>query len=178
MKKSRYFAELSHTYSSEIDDLLSDSEGKTVLDRRLKEKRSVFAQLLPMIEYSPEMVAVVFFDAFTFTDTALLAQAVTSEPGRPAFPSWSTLAKTLKIAPWAVPLIEATRREPIGDDFLVTTVGLEFLRQRDSADASAESVSDEEKFGAADEDGDDEALDLSEAGNDWMAGQGFDSLDH
>ena len=39
MKKSRYFAELGANYSAEIDDLVSDSEGKSVLKQRLDVKR-------------------------------------------------------------------------------------------------------------------------------------------
>ena len=65
MKKSRYFAELMESYSAEIDDLVSDSEGKSVLQKRLAIKRQELPAILPMIEFSPEMVAVAFYDAFT-----------------------------------------------------------------------------------------------------------------
>ena len=128
MKKSRFFAELSETYASEIDDLVSDSAGKTVLQSRLKEKRDEIHAILPMIEFAPEMVAVAFYEAFGFKDSAVLLRAVTNEPGHPHFPQWNFVKGSLSIADWAKPLIEATLREEGGDAFLVTTVGLEFLR--------------------------------------------------
>lgn len=177
MKKSRFFAELAHTYSSEIDDLLSDSEGKTVLQSRLKEKRQAFDALLPMIEFAPEMVAVVFYDAFTFKDPAIIQRAVLNEPGRSGFPSWKTLKATLGIAAWAEPLIGATLNEEGGDAFLVTTATLEFIRQRDSGDAAPAPEADDEEKERFDDEEDDDGRDLSEAGADWMASQGFDSTE-
>lgn len=174
MKKSRYFAELSNTYASEIDDLLSDSEGKSVLQKRLKEKRDEIQSILPMIEFAPEMVAPVFYDAFQFQDAALLLRAITSEPGRPDFPQWKVMKGSLGLANWAMPLIEATLREEGGDAFLVTTVVLEFLRLRDGSDQPKDETDDTEKA-ESDSDEDDEDQDLSEAGADWMAQQGFDT---
>jgi hypothetical protein len=177
MKKSRFFAELANTYSSEIDDLLSDSEGKTVLQSRLKEKRQAFDAILPMIEFAPEMVAVVFYDAFTFKDPTVIQRAVLNEPGRSGFPSWKALKGTLGIAAWAEPLIGATLNEEGGDTFLVITATLEFIRQRDSGDAApAPEAESEEKERFNDEE-DDDGRDLSEAGADWMASQGFDSTE-
>ena len=159
MKKSRFFAELSHTYASEIDDLLSDSEGKTVLQSRLKEKRDAIHAILPMIEFAPEMVAVAFYEAFQFKDSALMLRAVTNEPGQPS---------------------AAALREEGGDAFLVTTVGLEFLRLKDGGDLPAASSDDDEesKNRGSDDDEEDDERDLSEAGADWMSKQGFDSVDH
>lgn len=177
MKKSRFFAELANTYSSEIDDLLSDSEGKTVLQSRLKQKRQAFDAILPMIEFAPEMVAVVFYDAFTFKDPTVIQRAVLNEPGRSGFPSWKALKGTLGIAAWAEQLIGATLNEEGGDTFLVITATLEFIRQRDSGDAApAPEAESEEKERFDDEEGDD-GRDLSEAGADWMASQGFDSTE-
>ncbi|OZA41216.1 MAG: hypothetical protein B7X81_14350 [Hydrogenophilales bacterium 17-61-76] len=66
MKKSHYFTSLLRSYLDEIDDLVTDSEGKSVLQRRLKDKRQEMDAILAMIDYSPEMVAVVFYDAFGF----------------------------------------------------------------------------------------------------------------
>ena len=174
MKKSRFFAELGNTYASEIDDLLSDSEGKTVLQKRLKEKRDEIHSILPMIEFAPEMVAVVFYDAFQFQDSALLLRAITSEPGRPDFPQWKVVKGSLSVAKWAMPLIEATLREEGGDTFLVTTVVLEFLRLRDTGDQPRTETGDSDKP-ESDGEEDDEDRDLSEAGADWMAQQGFDT---
>ena len=74
MKKSYYFAELSSSYDAEIQDLLNDSEGKSALKARLKEKRQELKSILPMIEFAPEMVVPVFFDAFSFTNPNVTAQ--------------------------------------------------------------------------------------------------------
>ena len=180
MKKSRFFAELSHTYASEIDDLLSDSEGKTVLQSRLKEKRDAIHAILPMIEFAPEMVAVAFYEAFQFKDSALMLRAVTNEPGQPSFPAWNVVKGSLGIAEWAKPLIAAALREEGGDAFLVITVGLEFLRLKDGGDLPAASSDDDEesKNRGSDDDEEDDERDLSEAGADWMSKQGFDSVDH
>ena len=179
MKKSRFFAELANTYSSEIDDLLSDSEGKTVLQSRLKQKRQAFDAILPMIEFAPEMVAVAFYDAFTFKDPAVIQRAVLNEPGRSGFPSWKALKATLGIAAWAEPLIGATLNEEGGDTFLVITATLEFIRQRDSGDAAPapEAESESAEKNRFDDEEDDDGRDLSEAGADWMASQGFDSTE-
>lgn len=177
MKKSRFFAELANTYTSEVDDLLSDSEGKNVLQTRLKEKRQAFSSLLPMIEFAPEMVAVSFYDAFNFKDTAAIQLAVLNEPGRSSFPSWKKLQPTIGIAEWAQPLISATLKEEGGDSFLVITAALEFIRLRDSGESTAAPEEDtEEKYRNDDDDADDER-DLSEAGADWMSSQGFDSTE-
>lgn len=177
MKKSRFFAELANTYSSEVDDLLSDSEGKTVLQSRLKQKRQAFDAILPMIEFAPEMVAVAFYDAFTFKDPAVIQRAVLNEPGRSGFPAWKTLKGTLGIAAWAEPLIGATLNEEGGDTFLVITATLEFIRQRDSGDAAPVPEAESEEKERFDDEEDDDSRDLSEAGADWMASQGFDSTE-
>jgi hypothetical protein len=175
MKKSRYFSELADSYGSEIDDLHSDSEGKTVLQNRLQTKRAMFKDILPMIEFSPEMVAVAFYGAFGFKEPALMAKTVVSEPGQPAFPSWDRLGKTLAIADWAQPLVKASLENEAGDGFLVTTASLEFLRLHGASAAQHDAAETEKE--AADEWGDEESDDLGAAGNDWMTSQGFDSLD-
>ena len=67
MKKSNYFYELFKTYLDELDDLTMDSGGKKVLQKRLDEKRQQIDAILQMIEYSPEMVAVIFYGAFEYS---------------------------------------------------------------------------------------------------------------
>ena len=173
MKKSRYFAELMESYSAEIDDLVSDSEGKSVLQKRLAIKRQELPAILPMIEFSPEMVAVAFYDAFTVKSPQHLHALVLSEPWQPGFLSWSKLAKHLTVAAWALPLIELTLASEGGEEFLVSTAGLEYLRTHDSADAPPPVEESDE-----DGDDDDEDGDLREQGAEWMAEQGFDSLDN
>ncbi len=174
MKKSRHFAELISNYSVEIDDLLSDSEGKSVLQKRLNQKRKEIDAILPMIEFSPEMVSVVFYNAFGFTAPKTMQQLVASEPWFPGFPTWKALRKELSVADWAEPLIAATLKTEGGEDFLVATAALEYLRSHDSADAPAhESAKPDEN----EDDGDDGDEDLRESGAAWMSEQGFDPLE-
>ena len=177
MKKSRYFSELIQSYNDEIDDLVSDSEGKSVLQKRLNDKRSVMKDLLVMIEFSPEMVAVVFYGAFGFKSIAAMQQLVSSDPGRDSFPTWEAIQPALTIAPWAAPLITATLKAPGGDDFLVVTAALEFLRLKDNVAAPAAEPAREEKPNRGDDDDENDDHDLGEAGADWLSEQGFDALD-
>jgi hypothetical protein len=100
---SFYFEDIFERYASEIDDLRSDSEGKDVLKKRLRDKHKEFAFLLGMIDTAPEMVAPAFHGAFGFSSGSLLYGAAHSEPGEDDFPAWSELARTLDIAPWAEP---------------------------------------------------------------------------
>ena len=89
MKKSRYFSELGKSYSDEIDDLVTDSAGQSVLHKRLDDKRGAIDSILPMIEFSAEMVAVVFYDAFDFKSPELMQQIVQSEPDDANFVGWA-----------------------------------------------------------------------------------------
>ena len=180
MKKSRYFSECIESYSDEIDDLVTDSEGKSVLQKRLNEKRREIEAILPMIEFSPEMVSVVFYGAFDFASPGIMQQLVLSEPGHASFFAWSELESEVTVANWAVPLIEASLKVEGGDAFLVTTAALEFLRTRDThaAPAPPPEPEPEKARGEDDEAGDEgEMSDLNEAGADWLAEQGFDPLD-
>lgn len=173
MKKSHYFTDLLRSYLDEIDDLVTDSEGKSVLQRRLKDKRQEMDAILAMIDYSPEMVAVVFYDAFGFPSADVMHKLVQNEPEHAGFLAWAELEKSLTVAPWAEPLIAVTLNTQGGDAFLVTTAALEFLRNKDmfAKPAPAEEADEE------DEDNEDEADDLGEAGSDWLSEQGFDTPD-
>lgn len=179
MKKSTYFYELAKSYSCEVDDLFSDSEGKSVLQKRLQDKRGAFKEILPMIEMAPEMVAVAFYDAFVFNDETLMSKVVLSEPDLPGCPSWTAISKTITVAPWAAPLIKLATNETSGDSFMVATAALEFLRTKDRDGAagapSREDDEEEENQERGDED-DENAEDLAEMGAEWMSKQGFDSL--
>ena len=173
MKISRYFTNLAQSYLEEIDDLVTDSEGKSVLQRRLKDKRSEMAALLAMIDYSPEMVAVIFYDAFGFESADVMQKLLQNEPEHAGFPAWDVLRKSLTIAPWAEPLIATTLKAEGGDAFLVTAAALEFVRTKAAFTASKSEAADE-----SDDDGDeseDEADDLGDAGSDWLVEQGFDT---
>ena len=173
MKKSHYFSELIRSYNSEIDDLITDSAGKSVLQKRLSDKRQAIDAILPMIEFSPEMVSVVFYDAFGFKSPEFMRQIMLAEPDDSDFVAWDDLKKELTIADWAQPLLDAALKVRGGETFLVTTAVLEFLRTKMPADVIEPEPADEE-----DSDSDDDgAGDLGEAGADWLSEQGFEPLE-
>ncbi len=181
MKQSYYFSELSSSYDAEIQDLLSDSEGKSALKARLAEKRQELHSLLAMIEFAPEMVVPVFYDAFTFTNAKAMAAAVQCEPDDDDFPTWDRLSAFVTLEAWAQPLAAAVLGEGAGEAFMVTAACLEYVRKFDTAAPAAASGDDEDgddgesRARGEDEDGDDDDRDLGEAGDDWLADQGFDS---
>ena len=180
MKKSRYFSDLIKNYIDEVDDLVTDSEGKSVLQKRLNEKRREFDAILPMIEFSPEMVSVVFFGAFGYKSPAIMQQVVLSEPGDTAFFAWAELEGELTVSDWAQPLIESSLKVEGGDAFLVATAALEFLRSKDSLSApmrESEPEPEVEKESGSEDNDEEGTDDLNEAGADWLAEQGFDPLD-
>jgi len=177
MKQSYYFSELFSSYDAEIQDLLNDSEGKSALQARLAEKRRELTAILPMIEFSPEMVVPVFYDAFTFSNPRALAATLLCEPDDGDFPAWDDLAPHVSVESWAQPLLAAVLAESGGQAFMVTAACLEYLRRFDHAPLAAENEGEGGKAEPLDdEDGDDEERDLAEAGDDWMAEQGFDSV--
>jgi len=167
---SFYFEDIFERYANEIDDLRSDSEGRDVLARRLRDKHKEFPFLLSMIDTAPEMVAPAFHGAFRFTSQTLVYGAAHSEPGDDDFPSWSELARTLEIADWAKPLVAQCLKQDGGDSFLVTTAVLEHMLGSGLAVRAAPESS-------RDHDEDDDAEDLSEAGDEWMSEQGFDAVE-
>jgi hypothetical protein len=178
VKKSRYFSDLIKNYIDEVDDLVTDSEGKSVLQKRLNEKRREIDAILPMIEFSPEMVSVVFYGAFDFKSNEIMQQVVLSDPGDATFFAWTELESELTISAWAKPLIESSLKVEGGDAFLVATAALEFLRGKDSLAApmrESEAEAEEEKDNEENDEGGSD--DLNEAGADWLAEQGFDPLD-
>lgn len=177
MKQSYYFSELSSSYDAEIQDLLSDSEGKSALQARLAEKRRALAAILPMIEFSPEMVVPVFYDAFSFSNPTALAAALMCEPDDGDFPSWDDLAPHIEVESWAQPLLTAVLAENAGPTFMVTAACLEYLRRFANAHPAMEAGDETDKGDTLDDgDGDEDDRDLAEAGDDWMAEQGFDSV--
>ena len=180
MKSSRFFSERIKSYIDEVDDLVTDSDGKMVLQKRLNEKRREIDAILPMIEFSPEMVSVIFYGAFDFLSVEAMQRIVLSEPEDDGFPSWKDLATDLTIADWARPLIESTLKVQGGDLFLVATATLEFLRGKGlSRESHPESEVDKEASSHHEDTDDDEygSDDLNESGADWLAEQGFDPLD-
>lgn len=178
MKKSRYFSDLIKSYLAEIDDLVTDSEGKSVLQKRLNEKRREIDAILPMIEFSPEMVAVMFYGAFGFRSPEIMQRIVLSDPDQPDFLSWTDLESELTVSDWAKPLIHSSLKVQGGDAFLVSTAALEFLRNKDTFSAPPPEPETDDENDGENESGDDEGMDdLNEAGADWLTEQGFDPLD-
>jgi hypothetical protein len=190
MQLSRYFRDLRSAYDAEINDLLSDSEGKNVLDKRLREKRGQIEWLVMMMDDSPEMLAPAFHRAFGFPRPDAVEAVLNREPAQ--FPAWSALLPSLTLAPWAEPLAATVLRQPGGDRFLVAAACLEYLHQRPDPRAAQEA---DDRDGEDDEDGDtgDDELDADDnvadsdeagtrptprqqedAGADWMETHGFD----
>ncbi|QZA77906.1 hypothetical protein K4H28_00230 [Deefgea tanakiae] len=182
MNVSSFFAELMSVYDAELEDLMSDSEGKPALKKRLAEKRQQFSHLLPMIEFSPEMVAVVFYNAFSFTSPAMMKAIVSSEPDGDDFIPWDQLQENLSIADWAQELVAAARDADGGDVFLVVSAALEYLRLKGShhsAHAAAtpiEEEDDDRDVYNSDDDGGDMS-DLDSSGSSWLEEQGFETRD-
>lgn len=163
MKISHYFTELMATYVAEIDDLKTDSGGGDVLNTRLKEKRSQIPDLLPMIKTNPEMLAVIFHKSITIKNPETILNFLAKEPAE--FPSWDVVSQSVQFDPWAKSHVESLKAEAGGEQFLLTTVMLEYLY------AFYETSEDE----AEEAEPTDETGDLAETGGQWLTDQGFDS---
>jgi hypothetical protein len=186
LKLSRYFANLSSAYNAELDDLRTDSEGRNVLKSRLAKKREQLGPILMMMEFSPEMVAVAFHDAFFFKNPLAIESLVTKEANQ--LPAWSAICEAIQIEPWAQPLVDMTLEVAQGESFLVTTVGLEYLNRSHQTRVTQQPVIEEEVLEESDVDTDnnhseeydedeDSEYDLDQAGADWLAEHGFDRKD-
>lgn len=188
MSLSPYFHDLRSAYEAEIDDLTSDSEGKDVLQRRLKDKRSQFSAIVGLIDTDMLLLAPAFFGAFQFPAhrSERLADLLSRGPGD--FPGWSEIAGFVEVAGWARPMIDLAMQEPLGEDFMATVVGLEYARLRHKGGggaARAEGGDEDESFGedrdedrdhddGADEDLDRDDRDDESRGEDFLEDQGFD----
>ena len=178
MTISPFFTDLRSAYQAELDDLTLDSEGKDVLRRRLADKRGEIDFLVKMMAISPEMVAVVFHQAFTFKSPAVVDDLLSFEADE--LPDWADLAANISIAAWAQALADKVLSEPGGSWFLVVAACLEYMAGKPMAPTAHESDDasddDEEEFeGDAEERA--EAKARKEAGDDWMVEQGFDRKD-
>jgi hypothetical protein len=198
MSISPFFRTLRSAYQAEIDDLSFDSEGNDVLHQRLAQRRKEIVFLLQMMELSPEMVAVVFHQAFRFKLPAAMDHLISHESEK--LSSWSTLADTITLAPWANDLTQLLLKQPQGEWFMSVAAGLEYLYHK--IDARTAAVDDNDEYGEKDNDehrGDDkdneqtnqdgnardglisddeeDARASEEAGADWMEAQGFDRKD-
>ena len=193
MKLSSYFRDLNSAYQAELDDLTSDSEGKDVLRRRLQDKRSEIGFLVQMIDISPEMVAVVFHQAFRFRGAAATFEPVFRLRDSFELPDWHSLASAVALEPWAEPLAETVLCQPGGEQFLTLAAALEYLQQHGqgasqsaSGADSADSAEDDEDSGEDNHDDEhdemsaDDARDpqtaqsREEAGDGWLSDVGFE----
>jgi len=183
MSLSAYFHALRSAYQAELDDLATDSDGRNVLQKRLKEKRSQIAFLGQMMEVAPEMVAVAFHGAFEFKSQAAMEQLVKSEPDD--LPDWAELAEAVSLAPWANTLAAPLLAQPEGQRFLTVAAALEYLLHRhahddhtshDAAATEPHAEPSHDRRAAIDDEDDAHTHDLDhdEAGADWLADQGFD----
>jgi hypothetical protein len=187
---SPFFHNLASAYQAELDDLSSDSEGRDVLRQRLADKRRELGFLRQMIELSPEMVAVVFHQGFQFKQPKRLEQLISlaSED----LPGWDSLADAVTLQPWARPLSLEILKEPMGDWFLTVAAGLEYLYGKpgkapasaaDGDEQDGDEDTDRDRSDGRDADGDGDSEDgddgdgRHEAGEDWLADQGFDRKD-
>ena len=183
MSISPFFQLLRSAYEAEIDDLASDSEGTHVLPKKLAERRKELGFLLSMLELSPEMVAVVFHQAFRFKSPAALNDLISYESEE--LPEWDSLADAIEISPWARPLAAQVLQQPAGPWFMCVAAALEYMYARpDSRPAAANDGDDEDEDRDA-EDGVHDGLDederearvSEEEGAAWMVEQGFDHKD-
>jgi len=194
MHISSFFLELRSAYQAELDDLTFDSEGRNVLRKRLTEKRKELDFLLQLMDLHPEMVAVVLHQAFKFTVPTVMDHFLTRQDDE--LLAWGKLQHALKIEAWAQPLVAQILREPMGEWFMSVAAALEYMHSKplsadnrpavskDDADKDGHNENISRSEGSDDhrettaEDGDEaDALAREEAGNDWLAAQGFDRKD-
>ncbi|MFM1907894.1 MAG: hypothetical protein RLZZ591_1571 [Pseudomonadota bacterium] len=192
MSTSSFFHNLRASYQSELDDLRTDSEGHDVLRKRLAEKRREMGFLVKMMELSPEMVAVVLHQAFRFTRPAVMDHVVAQDADE--LPEWDSIKDSIELAPWAGAIVQTILEEPMGEWFMTIAAALEYLHHKPLTAAERAQVEDDDEDGREDrdevrnerhddnhtEDHDEEesgARAREEAGNDWLAEQGFDRRD-
>jgi hypothetical protein len=191
MHISSFFLELRSAYQAELDDLTFDSEGRNVLRKRLADKRQELGFLLQLMDLNPELVAVVLHQAFHFTLPAVMDHFLTHNDDE--LWAWNSVQEALSIEPWAQPIVDQILQEPMGEWFMTVAAALEYMHtqplsaanrapeaEKDPEDEHGESARPQaqEDGGARIEDDDDQdARTREEAGNDWLAEQGFDRKD-
>ncbi len=151
-----------------------DSEGKNVLRQRLAQRRKELPFLRQMMASAPEMVAIVFHQGMRFSKPTLMDALVATDQSQ--LPDWAALSAHVILEPWALGLAEELRKDPAGDTLMVLAAGMEYLfHHTPAAAATAGDDEDEEKDGEdQDSEEEKEARAAQEAGNEWMAEQGFD----
>jgi hypothetical protein len=184
MRLSAYFRELHEGYQAELDDLRWDTDGRDVLQSRLRDKRREMPAIVPMIEVDPLMLAPTLHGAFRIPAgrVAPIEALLGLEPDE--FPSWAELAAALSHTDWAQPLIELALAQDGGETFLATVVGLEYMHVRTTAASAASAQADEDagedeedrdrEAGDGDDEADDDRDDDGGRGDDFLEQQGFD----
>ncbi len=192
MHLSPFFHNLRSAYVAELEDQSHDSDGVFVLQKRLAQRRKELEFLVHMLELSPEMVAVVFHQAFTFSSPMAMEQLLSCEPED--LPEWDSLTETIAVAPWAHAMVRTVRAQPAGDWFMAVAAASEYMlgmsgapvaRQADDGDdkdarddnRNDADPSDGPEYLSADDDTRTDAQGREEAGADWLAEQGFDRKD-
>jgi len=188
MHISPFFHHLRSAYEAEIDDLTFDSEGLNILQNRLAQRRKEMDFLLQMLEVNPEMLAVVFHQAFRFTSFAAMDHVLEHESED--LPPWDEVAGKVDIAPWAQELVQRVLQQPKGEWFLTVAAALEYMFNKPDGTRTAEATEsedeDDEREGhdahadnadSMDSDDERDARAREEAGADWMVEQGFDRKD-
>ena len=172
MKVSSYFALLRPSYEAEINDMAFDSEGKNVLRQRLAQRRKELPFLCQMMASAPEMVAIVFHQGMRFPKPARMDALVSCDQTR--LPDWASLADSVTLEPWAIALADQICKEPGGDTLMVLAAGMEYLFHHTPAAAAQTDEEEHDSDDEHDSEEEKEARAAEEAGNDWMAEQGFD----
>ena len=174
MSTSSFFHHLRSAYQAELDDLRTNSEGQDVLHKRLAEKRGELGFLVQMMAISPEMVAVVLHQAFQFASPALMDKLVAQEADE--LPAWEHIQDSIGVAPWAEGIVQTILKEPQGEWFMTLACALEYMHHKPLTAAERAQLDSEEDDGRAADEGS-TTKDREEAGNDWLAEQGFDRKD-
>jgi hypothetical protein len=195
MHLSPFFHNLRSAYVAELEDQSHDSDGVFVLQQRLAQRRKELEFLVHMLELSPEMVAVVFHKAFTFSSPSAMEQLLGCEPED--LPEWDSLADSITVAPWAHAMVHTVRAQPAGDWFMAVAAASEYMlgmsdapaarqthdagdkEDKDARDDNRDDAdqSDGHDYLSADDDTRNDAQGREEAGADWLAEQGFDRKD-
>jgi hypothetical protein len=183
MSLSPFFHHLRSAYQAELDDLTSDTEGSNILAKKLTERRKELGFLLNMMEISPEMVAVVFHQAFRFKRSAVMEDLIRQESED--LPEWDSVRDAVDLMHWAQPLSEEVLAQANGPWFMTVAACLEYLLHKPDARSGdhedSHSEDDEHDNPSSDAEGLDEDERQSrvseQEGAAWLIEQGFDAKD-
>lgn len=127
VNKLYYFFELLFFYDVEIQDFFNDLEGKLVFKVWLKEKCQELKVILLMIEFSLEMVVLVFYDGFFFINFKVMVVVVMCELEDGDFFCWDKFFFFVMVESWVSLYVDVVLVESVGEEFMVIVVCLEFI---------------------------------------------------